>query len=275
MADISKIQVLDETYDVKDATSRDNIGNLSNLTTTNKTNLVSAINEVNSQGSSDIVPFYGIIRATNDGWLLLNDSDHTPLNIQAVAIDTNNNSRLKLTHNVTGASKIYSFSICSDETFSRFGIRAGASVGIDESYIEIYQTISANGYFRYLDSNFQLQSTNSHLVQSYNYDSTKHCLHVVFNSNLRCGNPKYWGAEYNFAPNQSSQFTTTLKTLWVDYNELEVYAYNGSTLLTDPSYLDRVNVRYVIDEQIAPAKLVNYPITGSNFWICGYLKKTS
>ena len=277
LADIINQEIFSDLND--EITALDNkTGELSNLETTNKTNLVSAINEVNDKAvalSTDIEPFYCILRASSSGWSLIQDSDHAPLNVQSVMIDSVNTSRLKLTHNITGASKIYSFSICPDETFSRYGIRAGASVGINESYIEIYQTITANGCFRYQNGAFALQSTNSHLVQSYDYDTTKHCLHVVFNGNLRCGNPKYWHAEYNFAPNQASQFTTTLKTLWLDYNELEVYAYDSSNnLLTDPTYLDRVNVQYVIDEQISPSKLVDYPIDGSNFWICGYVKKS-
>lgn len=274
MADISKIQILDGTYDVKDSTAREEIGTLSSLTTSVKTDLVSAINELNTTTTDDVVPFYCIARPTSNGWTILNDSEHTPLNVQSIEIDS---GRLKINHSVTGASKIYSFSISPDETFTKYGIRAGASVGINYSFIDIYQTITANAYFRYSSGGvFNLQAGFSNLVKSYEYDTTNHCLRVTFDDNLRCSVPKEWGAEFNYAPVQTSQFTTKLKTLWVNYNILEVYAFDeDNTLLTDPAYLDRVNVIYKIDSKIAPADLITYPISGSNFWICGYLKKTS
>ena len=274
MADISKIQILDGTYDVKDSVARSNIGTLSNLNTSNKTNLVNAINEVNTKiTSDDIAPFYCIIRPTSNGWVMLNDSGHSPLNVQSVEID---NGRLKITHSITGAGKVYGFSISPDETFTKYGIRAGASVGVDSSYIDIYQTITANAYFRYSGGTFNLQANFSNLVKEYEWDDTNHCLRVTFDDNLRCARPKYWTADFNYAPVQTSQMTTKLKALWVNYNIVEVYAFDeDNTLITDASYLDRVNVLYQIDSKIAPADLISYPISGSNFWICGYLKKTS
>ena len=54
MADISKIQILDGTYNVKDATARNNIGTLSNLNTSDKSNLVNAINSMSPAGKKFI-----------------------------------------------------------------------------------------------------------------------------------------------------------------------------------------------------------------------------
>lgn len=268
MADISKIQIQTGTYNVKDATARENIGDLTNLNTTAKNNLVSAINEI----KTDVIPFYCIVRPTSNGWVILNDSDHTPLNVQSVEISSN---RLKINHVVSGATKIHSFSICPDETFAKYGIRAGASVGIDESYIDIYQTMTANAYFRYQNSAFSLQAGYSNLVKSFDYDSTKHCLHIVFDDNLKCTTPEYWWADFNFATSTaSSQLATKLKVLYTGLCEVEVYAYDSTdTLLTTPGSLDRVNVFYKIERKVNPSDLITYPITSANFWICGYLKK--
>lgn len=251
----------------------DEIGDLSNLTTSNKSSLVNAINEVNG----DIVPFYGIIRPTSSGWTLLSDSQHSPLNVQSIAIDDINSARLKLTHNVTGAGKVYSFSINPDETLTKYGIRAGASVGISESYIYMYQSITANAYFRYQNGAFNLQAGYSNLVKSFDYDSTKHCLHIVFDDNLKCNTPERWYADFNFnTGTASAQLPVKLKVAYTNLCEVEVYAYDDTdTLIETPGILDRVNVFYQIERNVTPANLITYPITGANFWICGYLKKTS
>lgn len=275
MADISKITIESGTYNVKDSAARNNIGSLSGLNTTTKTNVVSAINEVNNKiTADDIVPFYCIIRPTANGWAMLNDASHSPLNVQSVEIDS---GRLKINHNVTGTNKVYSFSISPDETFTKYGIRAGASVGITSSYIDMYQTITANAYFRYQNSAFNLQANYSNLVKSFDYDSTKHCLHVVFADDLKCTTPEYWWADFNYATTTAAtQLATKLRVLYTGLCEVEVYAYDSDdTLLTTPGSLDRVNVFYRIDRKVNPSDLITYPISGANFWICGYLKKTS
>lgn len=48
MADISKINVNSVEYEIKDETSRIQIGDLDSLNTSNRTSIVNAINEVNS-----------------------------------------------------------------------------------------------------------------------------------------------------------------------------------------------------------------------------------
>lgn len=252
MADISKITIESGTYNIKDATARTLISNL----------------------TTDIVPFYCIARPTSNGWTLLNDSQHAPLNVQSIEIDS---GRLKINHNITGASKVYSFSISPDETFTKYGIRAGASVGIESSYIDIYQSITANAYFRYQNGAFNLQEGYSNLVKSFNYDTTKHCLHIVFDDNLKCTTPERWYADFNFnILTADAQLPVKLKVAYTDLCEVEVYAYDETdTLIETPGTLDRVNVFYQIERKVNPGDLVTYPISGSNFWICGYLKKTS
>lgn len=48
MADCSVFTIKGNTFNVKDATARTQLGNLSSLTTTDKTSAVAAINEVKS-----------------------------------------------------------------------------------------------------------------------------------------------------------------------------------------------------------------------------------
>lgn len=48
MADCSVFTIKGNTFNVKDATARTQLGNLSSLTTTDKTSVVAAVNEVKS-----------------------------------------------------------------------------------------------------------------------------------------------------------------------------------------------------------------------------------
>ena len=266
MADISKIKTEDVTYDIKDSTARTNIGDLASLTTSEKSNLVGAINEINTV-QNDIIPFYAILRPTSEGWIILDNSGHSPLNVQGVTID---NNRLKLLHD-NDASKIYSFSIVPDETFAKYNIHAGASVGVDFSLIDIYINTTAVAYFRYANSEIEIQNDYSNLVKDVEWNSTTSKMEVTFADDLRCARMKNWRVSSNDVTlaNTYDYFCT-----WADDLTLSVVAYDKETHTAQAlsGAYDRLIVSCDFEGLIAPGNLVSHPIDGANFWVCGYLK---
>lgn len=115
MANIAKIRLNGTNYNIKDNTARNNISGLQN----------------NSN-----LEFYGIIRPTANGWIVLDDADHKPKNLTAVEVS---GQRLKITHNV-GATHIGSVVVSPDESFASINLCAGASVNLDDSYIDLYMS---------------------------------------------------------------------------------------------------------------------------------------
>lgn len=233
-----------------------NIGNLANLTTTNKSSLVAAINEINSGATDDLIHFSAILRPTSEGWVFIADSEHAYLNCQSVTVDSN--GRLVLNHNA-GASKIYSIQVGSDETFSKYNIHAGASVGVDSSLISIYQNTTAVAYMRYQNSQFTIESNYSNLVKNVEWDSANTKLLIRFDDNLRANRMTNWKA---FNNNSNSYATYDYYTTYEDYNVLSVQARTRGT--TTPvglgSAYDRLFVTADYLGFINAGNLVSHPI---------------
>ena len=74
------------------------------------------------------------IRNTGSGWAFINDSSHEPIGF--TGIETLPDGRIRLDHAV-GAVEVGGLVVCTDETFARRGIIAGASVGLSSSYIDV------------------------------------------------------------------------------------------------------------------------------------------
>ena len=247
------------------------IGNLNNLDTSDKSNLVGAINEIKNASNpnfNDVIPFFAILRPTSTGWILLSDDDHIPFNVQNINVDEQ--GRLVLTHN--NASKIYSFSICSDETFAKYNIHAGASVGKNLSLISIFINTTAIAYFRYNKSQISIDSKFSNLVKSVEWNGSTNKMEINFDDNLRSHYMSNWKVNVNDASlnNNYDYFCT-----WEDSLKLSVVAYDKETHTAQPlsGAYDRLMVSADFEGFINANDLISYPISGANFWVTGWLKK--
>ena len=84
----------------------------------------------------------GTIRNSGNGWAVLNDSGHNPINITSVAVDSVTNS-IEIGHNI-GATKVLSIIAVCDETFARL-YDVGTSVGLDSTHVYIYRKAHSFG----------------------------------------------------------------------------------------------------------------------------------
>lgn len=83
--------------------------------------------------SDDFTTIGGVIRNTGSGWHLIQDEAHQSLNIKDVKDD---NRRVIVTFDEM--DKIISVGVTADETMKSEGFSVGASVGISEIHIYIY-----------------------------------------------------------------------------------------------------------------------------------------
>jgi hypothetical protein len=80
----------------------------------------------------------GAIRCTgNQRWFAISDEVHVPINIDRIEVK---NGAIVVYYTFT-ASRIHMFIVTPDETFSRAGFFAGASVGRDRAVINISKVI--------------------------------------------------------------------------------------------------------------------------------------
>ena len=90
-----------------------------------------------------IIDLGGTIRNQGQGWYIVSDGPHAPLNLQAVraVIDpTGPKARgdyLEITHEV-GAKKVITFAVTVDETMAKEGYTVGISGGVSMSKIYLY-----------------------------------------------------------------------------------------------------------------------------------------
>lgn len=244
----------------------DKIGDLSDLETTDKSSVVDAINEVVTRTTNHKY-LYGIIRPSANGWVILNNSDHSPVNLDSVAIVDNN---LIITHN-HNFTKVNSFQITPDETFSRYGITVGASVGLNSSRIDIFQHLNTSAYIRTNSGEPSILTTYSNLVESATFN-TNH-ITVTFNQNLTGCIPTNWTAEFTGSATASTAIANKskkLQAIFASNRSIEVYCLlDDGTFSTDVTDFDRIIVRMSYDRNISPQALVDNPISGANFWIEG------
>ena len=118
MADISKIKLENTSYNIKDETARTNISSLDTRVTALETDISSLDTRVTTL-ENDIVPFFCVLRPTSEGWSILNDSQHEPLNVTSVEITEGH----LIIHHDIGNAKVLSCSITPDEMLSKYGIR--------------------------------------------------------------------------------------------------------------------------------------------------------
>jgi len=70
-----------------------------------------------------------IRRVAPNSWYVIDDSGHVPINIKSIAED---HEKITIYYDFH-ASKVNTFSVTPDETFSRMGLLCGASVGLNKA----------------------------------------------------------------------------------------------------------------------------------------------
>ena len=85
------------------------------------------------------------LRNTGSGWEMIDDSQHTPINVESV---TDSSSAVTINYSFT-ASKVGTLVVTPDETFCKMGLFCGASVGLALSAISMHITKPIGGYVYY------------------------------------------------------------------------------------------------------------------------------
>jgi hypothetical protein len=92
-------------------------------------------------GYKDKIEVAGVIRRVEpNSWYVIDDSGHKPIGIRNI---TEDNDKVTIYYDFN-ASKVHTFTITPDETFSRLGLRCGASVGLDKATIYISKIEDGN-----------------------------------------------------------------------------------------------------------------------------------
>ncbi|MBE6572991.1 MAG: hypothetical protein E7652_01190 [Ruminococcaceae bacterium] len=89
-------------------------------------------------GSEKIVYVAGVIRNSGDGWQLIEDDKHAPLNCKSVSVNESKGS-ISINYSDLNIKKVITFTVTPDETLSSMGYTCGASVGIDHTDVYIYR----------------------------------------------------------------------------------------------------------------------------------------
>lgn len=85
---------------------------------------------MSASAQDDVVA--GVIRNAGDGWYVISDAAHQPLNIESVRSDDTSISVVFGTQ----FSAIRTFIVSSDETYAEQGVVCGASVALDLAIIK-------------------------------------------------------------------------------------------------------------------------------------------
>lgn len=97
------------------------------------------------------------LRKTSSGWVLLNNSGHTPKHISSVEVYSEDPTKLVLYFDKT-YSKVGTIVITPDETLTKAGIYTGASVAVDKCVLEFYRNRPYGGFFNFNGANISYSS---------------------------------------------------------------------------------------------------------------------
>lgn len=99
-------------------------------------------NALNFGSSSDFRVVCGVIRQStaSGGWAVIDDADHTPMNVASV---TQDGSFITINFGFT-ATEVLSFVIGPDETYARMGLVCGSSVGLGYAAVQLAAPLAAD-----------------------------------------------------------------------------------------------------------------------------------
>jgi hypothetical protein len=92
----------------------------------------------------------GPLRNDGAGWFAIDDAGHSPVGIDSVSV--NGSGHLVVNYASLGANFVVFASCWPDETLALNGFTAGASVGVAETTLKIYQDTPAQAAYIYYDT---------------------------------------------------------------------------------------------------------------------------
>ena len=206
----------------------------------------------------------GVIR--NDGttsyWQPLNDTGHTPINVDAVTTST---TGITIDYTAIGAVRVGSFIVGCDETFASAGFVAGASVGLATAVIELTKTTPFADYVSYNGTAWV--STNGVFTLEYGVNflgasvpGQLRCVHPL----LPAGGSAFWDMS------MTGRGVTVPTSNGASEIEVDVRFYDwAGTLLTAPTTDMKAFVSHGATGRLDPQRVDTTQYPGSNLWFLG------
>ena len=195
----------------------------------------------------------GVIRNIGNGWELIEDTNHSNINVLSV---TNDTSKITITYNFI-AKKVISFVATPDETMSFDNLFMGASVGLNISEIEMFQNKSIGGYVNW-----------SGLTWSF-AGSSDQSLSASFNAGiLTITHPTISGAKGNVSC-RDGIYVANLGSLGDTTTTIYIRDYEGSLVTTENTNMGFYFERNSRNTRINPQ---TYTTAVSNIWIYGIME---
>lgn len=217
-----------------------------------------------ADATEEIIPIACAIRPTANGWIIINDEGHNPVNVTGIEISGND---LKIYHTAE-ATKVGALSITPDETMVRYGISAGASVGTTSSTIHFNRTKMYGALLTSKGGTLSITCANG--LKNPTYNATTGRINVEIDTIY----PNM--AEYPYAEDIVPIATSaTPGKIAIPY-----FSHDGIQFsMTDTNGIP-VNLQtdtysvwvggFISDDITASEMLINPPAYG-NFWVTGYM----
>jgi hypothetical protein len=214
-------------------------------------------NSLSVEGDPNIKMLAGVIRNTGGTWSFLNDADHVPLRLTSISQPSS--SIVRIGYDKT-YPKVISLLVVPDETYTRNGVIAGASVGLSDANIELYQNKTVNGYIRYDGSGWVASGGN---VTNITYASGTGLL--TFNHPELHANDQFG---LSLTPRQPSAYVYYGGSAGTTSQEVYIYNPDGTPYTGAPNtdmrfYFGKTSSGLLEHSQSA--------ISGSNLWIFGLM----
>lgn len=192
----------------------------------------------------------GVIRHDGTSWSILNDSEHTSINIASV---TNDTSDITINYGFT-ATKVVSFIASQDETFNLEGYLFGCSVGVSLSKINIFKTSQTIGGLIVWNGS------------AWNFSSTKGVTGVSFSSGIMTITHAYMDDYICNATTRDGVYITAVGSLGTTTTQIKFLDYAGNSITTPDT-----NMKFYFERSRTSGKAnpQTTNIAGANIWIFG------
>jgi len=188
------------------------------------------------------------------GWYLLDDSDHTPINIDSVVSDT---TKIRLTYSFTTKNNGIGAITCSpDEAMAGAGLIPGASVG--KTYMDIYLgSWGVSAYFVWTGTAWSIMNNSgiTGITYSNGVITITHRHSNGGGISAQCRNGVYLAC-----PDATNQTTTAIKLFDYAGNQITDAAPNTNMRI----FFNRSSSGYV-----PPS---SYTDVGGNIWVYGMME---
>jgi hypothetical protein len=202
-----------------------------------------------------------VIRNTAGTWSFINDSTHVPVGFTSVTALAG--GRIQLNYNKT-YTKVIALQCTPDETYAKYGITMGASVGTNLSYIDLYKN-DPGFYIRWSGSAWEKFGDTYDIITSIVYTDVTGLLRI---------NHVNLGVDSGF----DCQITGRNDTLSpvagsIGETQTEVFFKNpdGTIYTGVPTTGMRVFIKRGGSVMLSETTAA---ISGSNIWITGYMLKS-